>query len=309
VTVYLDVIWLLNWLVDCLLLMMTGWILKQSIPRWRYVVGGFIGSLVILFSITPVSSYIQHPISKLFVSVLMVWFVFRFRRFTYFLKSLLTFYFTTFLFGGFLIGLHYFIQFDSSTEVSIYSSLSKGFGDPISWVFVMFGLPLAWYFTKSRIDHMEHIQIQYDRWVQVEVLLNGETFHWIGLIDSGNQLVDPISQSPVMIASIKGMEERFPADVVHLAKFPDDLLNSSITLPHEWEDRIRILPTKVVGNDQQLLIAYKVDYVKITTNDHQTFIPEKALVVLSTQQLSSDQTFHCIIHPKMVTGIPVSTAS
>ena len=109
--VYLDVIWALNLLFDSLLLFLTAIVLKRSIRLWRLLAGGFIGSLIILLSFSPLHDYTNHPVSKLLCSVFMVLTVFGYKRWSFFIKGLMTLYVSTFLLGGALIGTHYFIQY------------------------------------------------------------------------------------------------------------------------------------------------------------------------------------------------------
>ncbi len=59
--VYLDIIWALNLLFDSLLLYLTAIFLKRRIRLWRLLAGGFIGSLIILLSFTPLNAYSSHP--------------------------------------------------------------------------------------------------------------------------------------------------------------------------------------------------------------------------------------------------------
>ena len=119
--VYLDIIWLLNFLFDSLLLYLTALILKRDFRYWRLFTGGLIGSCIILLSITPLNAYSGHPFVKLMFSIIMVLTVFGYRRFKYFISGLMTFYLTTFLIGGSLIGVHYFIRFDMNLSSSVFS--------------------------------------------------------------------------------------------------------------------------------------------------------------------------------------------
>ena len=43
-----------------------------------------------------------------------------------------------------------------------------GFGDPISWMFVVIGFPAIWFFSKKRIEDIETKSIQYDELVMVQ---------------------------------------------------------------------------------------------------------------------------------------------
>ncbi|MBY0120782.1 sigma-E processing peptidase SpoIIGA [Bacillus sp. S/N-304-OC-R1] len=299
--VYLDIIWALNLLFDSLLLYLTAILLKRDIKLWRLFVGGLIGSSIILLSLTPLSTFSSHPFAKLLFSILMVLAVFGFKRFRYFIKGLMTFYLTTFLIGGTLIGVHYFIKFDFQLSSSVMLASVNGFGDPISWLFVLLGFPLAWHFSKRHMDSLEMTKIQYDSLIKVIVSINGEVFNFNGLIDSGNQLYDPITKMPVMFISIKDREAEFSEDIVKMARNPESIILGEASISPEWENKMRIVPCKVVGQDHQLIIAIKPDQIILEKDNVQTYA-DKGLVSFSMQQLSADDAFQCIVHPKMLTA-------
>jgi stage II sporulation protein GA (sporulation sigma-E factor processing peptidase) len=300
--IYLDVIWALNLLFDTFLLFLTAIILKKQVKFWRLILGGFIGSLLIILSVTPLHAAAGHPAGKLIFSIIMVLMVFGYKRLRFFAKVLMTFYVTTFLLGGTLTGVHYFLQFDMNLATNVAIADIKGFGDPISWLFVLLGFPLAWHFSKRNIEQFEMTKIQYDSLANVEVQFMGRTFTLKGLIDSGNQLYDPISRMPVMIVSIAKMLEQMPMEIIRIAENPDCVLSGGGNFSNELESRMRIIPCKVVGQEHQLIIAFNPENIKIVSNN-EIFIAEKGLVSFTAQELSSDDSFQCIIHPKMMAGM------
>ena len=301
-TVYLDVIWALNLLFDSLLLYLTAIFLKRRIQLWRIIAGGFIGSLIILLSFTPLNAYTSHPISKLICSMFMVLIAFGFKRLTFFFKALMTLYVSTFLIGGAIMGAHYFIQSDLELSVKVLASSVKGYGDPISWLFVLIGFPLAWHFARKNVESMEMTKIQFEQIVDVELHIDNETLHFKGLVDSGNQLYDPLSKLPVMFVSVKDQVEAIPESVNKLAAAdPEQFIMGSQDISHEWQHRLRIIPYKVVGQEHQLIVAIKPDLILIEHNGVQ-YLCEKGLVSFTMQQLSAEDAFQCIVHPKMLTG-------
>ena len=153
-TLYLDVIWLLNWLFDCLLLYWTAILLKRRVPFWRVIAGGFLGSLIIVLSFTSYHLLADRVLVKLLFSIFMILTVYGFGRFKVFVKNLAALYFVTFLSGGILLGLHYLFEYNVlSGQHTMYKGINQ-FGDPVSWIFVIIGFPLAWQFSKKdfRID-------------------------------------------------------------------------------------------------------------------------------------------------------------
>lgn len=300
-TVYLDIIWALNFMFDSLLLYLTAIILKREIRLWRIFAGGLIGSIIILLVFTPFNEFSGHPVTKLLFSVAMVLAVFGFKRLRYFLKGLMTFYFATFLVGGSLIGIHYFINFDFQLSSSVMLASVKGFGDPISWLFVLLGFPLAWHFSKRNVEGIEMTKIQYDSLIMVRVVINETEFRFRGLIDSGNQLYDPISKMPVMFISIKDRLDEFPPEIIKMAGNPEDIITGSDSIGGNWEHKMRVIPCKVVGQEHQLIIGFKPDRI-LLEKENEIIEAERGLVSFSMQQLSADDAFQCIVHPKMLTG-------
>lgn len=273
--------------------------LKRQISWWRVCLGGLLGSMIILLSFSPLASLAGNPIIKLLFSFGMVLLTFGFKQIRFFLKALLFLYLSTFLTGGTLIGVHYFIKFDNQLTSDVLLASIKGFGDPISWLFVIIGFPIAWYYSRKGVEKMEMTKIQFDQLVDVHLTIQNLQFSIKGLVDSGNQLYDPITKAPVMIVSIQKLMESFPVDLIQMVNEPDTYIFGNNEIPVEWGSKVKIIPCKVVGQDHQIIIAFKPDELLIETKQGMMKVT-KALVSFTLQQLSADDSFQCIVHPKML---------
>ena len=307
-TFYMDVIWLLNFLFDVLLLQFTALLLKTKIAWWRLIAAGVIASFSVFGYVSATLSFLLHPLVKLALSVLIVWTAFGFRRFKFFLQATLTFYITTFILGGGLIGLHYFFQYESQFSQSLLMASVRGFGDPISWIFVIIGFPVLWFISTKQSEKWEMSKIRFHETVKVYVEIMDFKWNLTGLVDSGNQLYDPLSKLPVMIISTSHLENRIPSDILQISQTPDDYLNGRISLPEGWDYRMRMIPARTVGQTGELLVAFKPDQIVIETKSGARIEP-KALIAFSSHSLSSEGMFNCIIHPKMMTKLPIIPAS
>lgn len=306
--IYLDVIWLLNLLVDTMLLWLTALFLKRRIKLLRLLAGGACGSILILMAVTPWHAYAGHPAVKIFFSVMMVWIAFGFKRFRHMAANLLAFYLATFLVGGLLIGVHYLLAFDMQLQSSAFLASVRGFGDPISWVLVFFGLPAAWYASRKGRSLMESADIQYDQLVEVSVAINGWTTAAAGLVDSGNKLSDPVTGLPVMVFSVHHIKDDIPAGLEKLLNVKDQGLDGMLQLTPEWQARLRLIPASSVGNTRQILAAFKPDLLMITSREGVRKV-EKGLVAFTAEPLSAEDSFRCIVHPKMMAGSAIMPAS
>jgi stage II sporulation protein GA (sporulation sigma-E factor processing peptidase) len=64
-------------------------------------------------------------------------------------------------------------------------------------------------------------------------------------------------------------------------------------------DRLRLVPYRAVGQENQFLLSIKPDDVWIQTKE-ETIPVKKCFVGLSQSALSSDDDFQAIVHPKML---------
>jgi stage II sporulation protein GA (sporulation sigma-E factor processing peptidase) len=306
-SVYLDIIWLLNLCFDSLLLWLTAIMLKRQIVLWRIVAGALLGSLLVLLMFTPLSFYASHPIIKLAFSFFIVIVTFGFKRFRYFIENLFTFYFATFMVGGGLIAIHYFVKHEVRVVDGVIKTYSSGLGDPISWVFVIVGFPALWYFSRNRIDGIREKKIRFDSIVDVVITFDHVEISLKGLIDSGNQLYDPLTKTPVMIIDMNEVKHILPQSFIE--NFP--LFNNFDFHKEDmakWYHRLRVIPYRVVGREQQFLLALKPDRIMIYYENRWLEVT-KGLVGLNESSLSTDGEYQCIVHPKMVQTAKVPTAS
>ncbi|WP_144473567.1 sigma-E processing peptidase SpoIIGA [Bacillus pumilus] len=300
--IYLDVIWLLNFCFDLLLLLLTAFILKRQVKKRRYMLGALIGSSIVLLLFTPFAMVVSHPLGKLLFSIFIVLATFGFQRFRSFFQNLFAFYFVTFLMGGGMIGVHSFLQTNTVIQNGLLISQNDGFGDPISWLFVLTGFPAIWLFSKKRLGEVCTKKRQYDEQVLVELHIHGETIRLKGLVDSGNQLYDPMTKTPVMIVQADHLTAICGESFIDLMKqsHPVEVMQK-IDDQFPLLDRLRLVPYRAVGHDHGFLLCLKPDTVVIYSKTHM-IQPAKCFVGLSLSGLSADQEFQSIIHPDMLDG-------
>ncbi|MDR4996747.1 sigma-E processing peptidase SpoIIGA [Bacillus altitudinis] len=307
--IYLDVIWLLNFCFDLLLLLLTAFILKRQVKKRRYMLGALIGSSIVLLLFTPFTMVVSHPLGKLLFSVFIVLATFGFQRFRSFFQNLFAFYFVTFLMGGGMIGVHSFLQTNTVIQDGLLISQNYGFGDPISWLFILTGFPAIWLFSKKRLGEVGTKKRQYDEQVLVELHIHGETIRLKGLVDSGNQLYDPMTKTPVMIVQVDHLTAICGEPFIELMKqFHPVEVMQKIDDQFPLLDRLRLVPYRAVGHDHGFLLCLKPDTVFIYSKTHM-IQPARCFVGLSLSGLSADQKFQSIIHPDMLDGKIIQVVS
>src|SRR5699024_484918 len=109
VTVYLDAIWLLNFLLDFMILLLVKALTRDNSSKIRICFGAFIASLIVPISVIYPLSFFTSVIGKLIYSIFIILGAFGFKNVFKILKLLTMFYFLTFAIGGGLLATHFFL--------------------------------------------------------------------------------------------------------------------------------------------------------------------------------------------------------
>ena len=109
-TIYLDIIFLENLFMNCIILMATALIMKKKINIVRTIISGGIGSVYTILVYMSASNIFSNIVLQILLSVVMVQVAFAPKRIKALLKNMLFFYLTSFTFGGATFALLYFLR-------------------------------------------------------------------------------------------------------------------------------------------------------------------------------------------------------
>lgn len=294
--VYADLIFLLNSLIDFLLLWLTSGIRKQKTSLWRIALAAAVGgiySMLYLWANFEIAYF--FPV-KILVSLVMIWIAYGYTHPLAYLRNLGVFYLICFITGGGMIALHYVMTGDSQVAGGIFfAQSSQGWGVPVSWLLLIFGFPLVWLYTRFSLRSLHQQQATHTYLAPVKIKIEEAEIACIGLIDTGNQLRDPLTRSPVMMVELAPIRTQIPAELRQMVE-EKDWEQGWTKLPPTWMTRIRIIPYRVAGKEQEMMIAFKPDHVEILHGEKWNNV-EKVLIGIDVGSLSSDGTYQAIIHP------------
>jgi len=306
VTIYLDAVWLLNFFLDWMILMLTHSLSNSQNNRWRLMIGAVVASLLVPINLYYPASMWSSPLGKGIFSIIIILTAFGFRNLRIFVRHILYFYFITFAIGGGLFGLYYVLNEQIQVSNGVIVTYQTGFGDGVSWLFVFIGFPIVWWFTKKRMDDLVVQQMKYDEMISVRLSIEGEVYETIALIDSGNQLTDPITKRPVVICDETMMRKWFSEEEWDLLKEASENLALE-QLPDKWSDKIRIIPFQGVGGQGSFMMSLKPDWMEVQVQEKRVNI-NQVLIGFQFGQLAPDESYHCLMHPHLLKTIAVDSA-
>lgn len=190
--IYVDLIIILNFILDFLLLLSLSLILKRNAKILRLLLGALIGGISIVFLFINVSS-LELFFYKVFISILMILISFGFKNIKYTFKNMVYLYLLSIILGGGL----YFINDELAYKNEGLIFFHNGFSINVLIIIIASPIILFLYIKDSR-KHKERISKLYEVTI---TFLNGKKVNVTGFLDTGNNLYDPYKKRPILIIS------------------------------------------------------------------------------------------------------------
>ncbi|MET3682055.1 stage II sporulation protein GA (sporulation sigma-E factor processing peptidase) [Alkalibacillus flavidus] len=287
-TIYVDLIWLLNLFFDWMVLLLVCWATKSVHNIKRMALGAVVASLIIPIHLSFEYDWLMSPITKLIYSCFIVLAAFGFKGAKRFWLHMTAFYFINFAIGGAMMAVQFFVI---GPDEWLQSSVSP-YGDWLSWGVVAILFPIAFMLTKGQLQRLTVNRMHDELYYEVTVTAMGQSVSMTGLLDTGNQLTHPITKRPVILLDESMFEQWFDRDVI--TRLKESSFEEADTIP----ETIQWIPFRQAGGDHRLLPVLLVDDVTITTESEAIKTP-KVFVGLHTGSLSHQDDAQCLLHPHL----------
>ncbi|UKS30268.1 sigma-E processing peptidase SpoIIGA [Paenibacillus sp. HWE-109] len=305
--VYADLIFLLNFLMDAAMLIVTAKTRKISFKWWRIVGSSFLGAAYVVIMFLPVPLFLFTFSVKCMFCIGMIMTAFGFGSLQNLLRNLGTFLLVNFAVAGGMFGIHYVLASSSDVMNGIVFTQSGvalfqlNIG---SMLFVLALLiPLLWWF-KTVFQSTKQREVMTSFLAEITIHVGDYTASCKGLIDTGNQLYDPLTRTPVMVMEVSEWGDVFPEEWLKRIRSADvdQIISGLGEEAFEWQDRLRLVPYRGVNRNTQFMLAIKPDKVVITHNEVQTEA-FKVLIGLDGGKLCHDGSYQAIIHPALISAV------
>lgn len=301
--VYVDIIFLVNMLIDAVLLLATARSRKLTFRWWRLGSSACIGGAYVVFLFFPPLSFLFTFAVKFMLSLIMLLTAFGYGGMQHFWRNVGAFYVVNFVAAGAIVGVHYFWMSSGEVINGILFTQSGGLEHRLQIgllfvIVVLFSSILLYRYVQQTAKRKEEMTSYF---AKVDVHIDQFESSCTGLIDTGNQLYDPLTKTPVMVMELSQWGEKIPESwKKRIEKAEVDQIVGAIgTDEFEWQDRLRLVPYRGVNRSTQFMLAIKPDRVVITYHDKQ-FETLKVLIGLDGGKLSADNAYQAIIHPTLL---------
>lgn len=259
-TVYIDVLFVLNFFITYLLLMLTRALIKATAKTYRMLLGSFVGGVYSLIIFVPSLNIFATVLGRILVSFLIVFATFGFKRIVPFFKTTVCFYFSNMIFLGIILA----IWITLKPNGIVINNDAIYFDIPAS---VLLLLSLIAYVISILIIKVYNFTISKKEIYQLTIIKGESEQQLFAFLDSGNKLVEPFSNYPVIIVD-----------------------ENKVSFDTE-----RIIPYNTVGGEG-VLKAFKPDKI-IISNGKKSFESDRVYIALSSVE---SKEFSAILNPQIL---------
>ena len=253
--IYIDTLFLLNALVDYLLLLAAARLVGEPLRRWRFALGAGLGGVYAVAIFMPGLSFLAHPLCRLASVALMM--VVSYGGSRRLLRQGLLFVVLTCAFGGGVVA----IGLLGGTGLSLGNGV---FYSALDLKVVLLSAAVCYGVLTLVFRRLARHSAANGELVPVRLRLGERMVDLTALVDTGNTLTDPVSGRPVVVAEGERTAPLFPRE--HRPG-PGDLTDPAAALTRlgtgAWRGRFRLLPYRSVGVDRGLLLAVRLDGLEL----------------------------------------------
>ncbi|KIL41755.1 peptidase [Gordoniibacillus kamchatkensis] len=301
--VYLDLIFMTNLLMDGAVLATTAWARRKRVVWWRLALASALGAGYVFVLFLPSLHVLFTFAVKSIFSVFMIMTAFGFSSLQNLARDLGMFYFVNFAYAGCMFGLRYLLLSSgdvlngillTQTGSTLYQFSTGPLLTVVTAVAAIVLVRHVFVFTKRKQEMTELL-------AEVTIMIGNVQATCTGLIDTGNQLYDPLTRTPVLVMEAERLKPWLPPAWLERIRRceVDQLIAGFGGEPFIWQDRLRLVPFRGIGRSTQFMLALKPDRVVIRQGE-QTRDITKVLIGLDGGTLSHDSAYQAIIHPAII---------
>ena len=264
-TVYIDVVLIENLIMNYIILLATGIVLKAKVKHIRLIIASFMGAMYSIVTYLATIELYSNFLFKILLSIVIVNISFKPLSIKTLCRQIVVFYLTSFVFGGAAFALIYIIK---PQDILMKNGLFLG-SYPLksvllSAIFAFFIIIVTFKIVKSRLSKK-------DMYKEIKVLIEDKQIIIKAMVDTGNMLKEPITGKPVVVIEHTCFYNILPKEILNnLEKIlGGDLENIPENIKNKYLTKLKFIPFSSLGKQNGMLIGISPEYIEIIGDENE----------------------------------------
>lgn len=307
--IYIDMLFLINFLMDIILLKIVKKVQKLNSTTIRLFLAGIVGAIngCVIVLLPSLNNIFKFVFIYVFTSYLMVRIAFRFTNRRDLFKNIIMLFIITFFSGGFLNSLYFY----TNLGYYFHELLKGGLHPSIKGIHILIMSPLFFIVIKLFIRILDDKKKKVQTIYEVELKYEKDSLVLKGFYDTGNSLRDPILNKPVAIAEYESVKKLLPKNLQSIIETyyeKDNIYN--IPFDIITPSSLRFIPYHSIGREKGMLIGVVFKEVLIHNSNNTTESIDdsnymeannsKVIVALHKGKLSNKNDYQIILHKELL---------
>lgn len=296
-TIYIDVVLIENLIMNYIILLATGLILKIKIKHIRLIIGSLLGAIYTIIGYMGILEIYSSFILKIILSIMIVYIAYYPQTLKKMWKELLFFYLTSFVFGGVAFSLIYIVK---PQEIIMKNGLFLGtyplktviLGAIVAFVIII----TAFKIIKSKISKKDLI-------CEITVEIEDKKIITKALIDTGNMLKEPITNTPVVVIERTLLYDVIPKEILnHLEEIiGGDFKEIPEEIKNKYVSKLKLIPYSSLGKQNGMLLGIKAKKLIIVKGEEKEKIEKENIILgIYDKSLTKKGEYRAIIGMEFV---------
>lgn len=292
-TIYIDIVLLENLVMNYIILLGTGYIIKARIKHIKLIISSLIGAIYALLAYMEIFPIYANFITKMILAICMIYIAFKPKKIKGLIKELIVFFLVSFSLGGCAFALLYMIK---PQEIFVKDGVYIGvYPLKIALLGGITGFGITYISFKVVKNHITKNEIIYNAIIKIEE----KKLEIKVLLDTGNMLKDPITGDTVIIIEKEKLYDILPLELLNNIDNFFEFDNKIIK--NEYQTRLRIIPFTSVGKRNGMMVGIKADYVSIIT-DIDEIKKDNAIICVYEKKFSKTDKYSGLIGLDILEG-------
>ena len=294
-TIYIDVVIMENLIMNFIILLAVAVILKIRIRYVRILLSSLIGAIYAIFAYISSLEIYSTVLLKVLLSIIMIYISFCPQNIKNMLKQLIIFYLTSFVFGGAAFSLLYIIRpqdilMKNGLLLGTYPLKTVMLAGIVGFLIIVIGFKMV----KNKI-------CKKDMFCGLTIKINNKEIETRAMIDTGNLLKEPITNTPVIVVEHTLLYDVIPKEILNNLNeiLGGDFNNVSDDIKKEYLLKLKVIPFSSLGKQNGMLLGIKADEVKLV-NDENINIKNKVIVGIYNKSLTKRGEYRALVGIEMI---------
>lgn len=278
--VYLDVFFMINFIMDYMIILITSRIAKVKKKRIRQLAGAGCGALYSIIVIKPLTNHLfKITLVNILIAAVMVLISFGFTSASVYIKNVFLLFVVSFTMSGIINYLYY------STVIGKYvRNVLSGNSNKVvnARKFILVSV-LAYILLSAIVRIIFSVRKDMELYYDVKITFRGKSVVVRGLYDTGNGLTEPVSGKMVHIAEYKILKPLLEGD-------------------EKAKENIYVIPFHSIGEEDGIMYGIRMDEMVVLVDDEPKFL-YNPIIGIYTGNVSKRGNYSVILNRETFDGI------